>query len=173
MHTHTRNQHCLDRSSSHKPTTLLITTKHVRDQLSLSLSLSLSLARSLARSTDQIQKHSKQGYYPLRDTSTDRLLGPMCSRNSTRSGDASKTNPEASLSLSLFLFLSLSRFSAKRFAWSVSLKAAEAATSTTWTVFSSRRNLKCHKIDCSGRKGSGGYLDRLTACQRNACAKIQ
>jgi hypothetical protein len=55
----------------------------------------------------------------------------------------------------------------------VSLKAAAAATGTTWSVFSSRRNLQCHKIDCSGRKGSGGYLDRLTACQRNACAKIQ
>jgi hypothetical protein len=158
MHTHTHNQHCLDRSSSHKPTTLLIATNTFETN---------SLSRSLARSTDQIQKHSKQGYYPLRDTSTDTLSGPMCSRTSTRSGDASKTNPEASLSLSF----SLSGFSAKRFAWSVSLKAA--ATRTTWSVLSSRRNLQCHKIDCSGRKGSGGYLDRLTACQRNACAKIQ
>ncbi len=162
MRTHTHNQHCQDRSSSHKPTTLLITTNTFEtNSLSLSLSLSRSNTETLKTGILSAPRHQYR-----------QTLGSNVQPNQYEIWRC-KQNKSRSLSLSLSLSFSLSGFSAKRFAWSVSLKAAAAATGTTWSVFSSRRNLQCHKIDCSGRKGSGGYLDRLTACQRNACAKIQ
>jgi hypothetical protein len=155
MHTHTHNQHCLDRSSSHKPTTLLITTNTFETN-------SLSLAR-------QIKYRNTQNRDIIRsETPVQTDSRVQCAAEPVRDLAMQAKQIQKPLSLSL----SLSGFSAKRFAWSVSLKAAAAATRTTWSVFSSRRNLQCHKIDCR-RKGSGGYLDRLTACQRNACAKIQ